>query len=1313
MCTYVWRGLFCFGLSVWATSVAAIPSPELIIGSAASVSQLFGMGAAVLGGGAVLARRQLKSKAAAKSMRRFKYAVIALVLVCLGLAAANVYQYQTHSAQELAHLQSTLSRPAVIHDATLKELSFSDQTKNELSISTDEVDALIRSDQPVTLIDVRETAENSMGTIPGARHIRFPDVDPNADIFHNGPVVLLCHNGNRSSETCAKLAALGIDCRFIEGGIEKWIVEQRPFSDPNVRGLADLRAIPAYPNKTVLFNTPDIHALIETDTPVFVDVRYPGDFATGHLPGAINIPLRAAGTEQLNAMIAQLPDAPIVAACYDRRGCFISQVLGYELAQKGFDFRGRYTVPWEYFVPPATKPHVAEFMAHANRSLWQKSIDVVAAALIFAGDRIGFLTAVGALALVTRILILPVALKSERDQIVLKAKRNELNAIKHAYKEDPAQKAEQLREFYNTHGVTPMRNALALLFLPITMIGISAVQKTSDGQVGLAWIDNLGQPDPAFVLPAVAAVLGVIYLLQSFAGSMRRNALITVLGFVGVFGLSFALSAGASFYLIVALGLLILQRLWVQDTLRLWAGAIAKMFKRSAPPLTVSLSATEQLKGHGNKALRLSQIAAAKLPVPDGFVIPYSTILEFERNPKVLSDLRSKAVAVFGDQAVAVRSSASAEDGENQSFAGVFDSCLNVKPKDIEQAILRVAQSFKSQHAADYADGGGGNILVQRMVNAEFAGVLFTQNPTHPAQQILEWVKGTADDLVSGKVNPETVILGRLSGRIIAGSAPIDFAPLMKMAMRIEQIFGAPQDIEWVFEKGHFQIVQTRDITTPPAQTPVVTEWGNLVAHAQGRNLDDVFLEIDEMCETLPRPTPLSLSYMQRLWGWGGSVHLACENLGLTYRVSKQSPSHLRTIFGRLYVDKNLQSDRHVAMTRSVQKRLQKDPYEIENTYRNEILPHLAHQISVLEATAFCDMPSDVLRQQIVDMFETYISDIHVPVEQVNIVASYFVQSAQISAKRSGENLANIMSAKSELTPYGVLRFAGEMTVDERREVLRNHFGHRAPYDYELSDPRYGDNDDMMEVLVAASHVPDPKPARHKGRLTSELQEALARAESYQSLKDVAKHYSLGFLAQIKRAVDAFDQQLGLDGLAHYWTLDDLALPIETLKSQRLILERRRSERSTLLDMPALPVKLTPWHMEKASCPVTPEQSNQNGWSGTVVSGGKSAVGKIVKMSAKDADAGQSIIGFEQGDVLVCPYVHPSWIGHVIKAGAVVTEVGGWLSHMAIIAREHDVLMLVGVTGLETLESGIQVIVKPDGSIEPVQTEDHKIMAVG
>lgn len=453
------------------------------------------------------------------------------MLAALALAMLNYWQFTTQRAAEQARLQATLVRPAQfdgtkIKDAALKETSFSRQSDHPLAMST--ADAAAALDDGQTLFyDIRETGENAMGTLPGATHIRFPDFLQSRPVQPGQKVVLFCHNGNRSSETCAKLAAMGIDCSFIAGGIEKWIVEGRDFSDTDVKTLSDLRAIPEYPGRDVLLSTADFTDLMNTEDLQIVDTRYPGDFDAGHLPGAVNIPIRKMTTADLMQRISELdPSKPTLAACYDRRSCFMSQVLGLELAQKGFDFRGRYTLPWEYFIAPAPKPHVQAWLADQQSGLWDKAISALAAALLWVHERSHILLGLLALSLITRIMILPVALKSERDQITTNDTADEMKALKERLADDPVRKARAVQAFYADKGLTPMRNLTALLFLPVMMLGVSAAQEASASlQTPFLWMADLGAADPLFILPVLFCALAAVYLLWAVAKTPRQKTL--------------------------------------------------------------------------------------------------------------------------------------------------------------------------------------------------------------------------------------------------------------------------------------------------------------------------------------------------------------------------------------------------------------------------------------------------------------------------------------------------------------------------------------------------------------------------------------------------------------------------------------------------------------------------------------------------------------------------------------------------------------------------------------------------------------------
>ena len=355
-------------------------------------------------------------------------------------------------------------------DEDLKETSYGEQAHSPRGISTGQMETLLEEKQHglegnEVILDVREPAETATGMFPNATPVRFPDFLKKPFSLAGKRAILYCDNGNRSFETCQKLAALGIDCRFMVGGLQKWLAEHRPFAGKQETSLADFRALPRYRNRDVLLDTPDVHKLVAQGA-IFVDVRYPGEFGSYHLPGAIDLPVRPTPTAELNARIAALPHRPIVAPCYDTRSCFYAQVLGSLVSQAGRDFRGRYTVPWEYFIPDPPRPYLLNYLHRMHESWWGRLVDLLASVLNKSANVIGFLPVIILLAMVSRLSVLPFSVKAERDQIASRRLSDDVDELKRRLGGDPRRMARAMRAFYAQHGLTPLRNLLGLLFLP-------------------------------------------------------------------------------------------------------------------------------------------------------------------------------------------------------------------------------------------------------------------------------------------------------------------------------------------------------------------------------------------------------------------------------------------------------------------------------------------------------------------------------------------------------------------------------------------------------------------------------------------------------------------------------------------------------------------------------------------------------------------------------------------------------------------------------------------------------------------------------
>ena len=212
-----------------------------------------------------------------------------------------------------------------------------------------------------------------------------------------------------------------------------------------------------------------------------------------------------------------------------------------------------------------------------------------------------------------------------------------------------------------------------------------------------------------------------------------------------------------------------------------------------------------RLEDKGNKAYRLAQMRAAGMPVPDGVLLTPDFMSRMAAAPVETRERELDWIwRRLGGVQLAVRSSGSGEDGANHSFAGVFESVIDVDRAGLEAAIARVQASFEAARVSSYLHfAGAGNVLVQRMVAAEYSGVLFTRDPSMGGLSMVEMVEGTAENLVSGMVRPQTYRFGRITKKPFGReSAPIDLAPLLALGDAAERLFGRAQDIEWTYRDG-------------------------------------------------------------------------------------------------------------------------------------------------------------------------------------------------------------------------------------------------------------------------------------------------------------------------------------------------------------------------------------------------------------------------------------------------------------------------------------------------------------------------------
>ncbi|MBK9074753.1 MAG: hypothetical protein IPL77_07170 [Flavobacteriales bacterium] len=204
--------------------------------------------------------------------------------------------------------------------------------------------------------------------------------------------------------------------------------------------------------------------------------------------------------------------------------------------------------------------------------------------------------------------------------------------------------------------------------------------------------------------------------------------------------------------------------------------------------------------------------------------------------PSLSTELQ--AIESLGARRVAVRSSGSFEDAKSESWAGQFDSFLDVPPQAVAEAIKKCWASYFNSRALTYGPDRYGKgktirfaVIVQEMVRSTKSGVAFSCDPMDldMSKVSIEGSRGTGSALVSGRITPERILADKKLGIVLRDPAGLsastffslsEISTLATTVSRIEQLWMRPVDVEWAFARRELFILQCRPITRAMREVP-------------------------------------------------------------------------------------------------------------------------------------------------------------------------------------------------------------------------------------------------------------------------------------------------------------------------------------------------------------------------------------------------------------------------------------------------------------------------------------------------------------
>ena len=322
----------------------------------------------------------------------------------------------------------------------------------------------------------------------------------------------------------------------------------------------------------------------------------------------------------------------------------------------------------------------------------------------------------------------------------------------------------------------------------------------------------------------------------------------------------------------------------------------------------------------GGKAWNLARMLQAGLPVPPGFCVLASAYSASGAVPDALASDVLTAYELLGGGPVAVRSSATDEDGSDASFAGQQDTFLNVEGGDaLIAAVGDCWESMAGARAEAYRQnigGAGGEhamaVVIQQMIPAETAGVLFTRGPWDESLMVLEAARGLGDRVVSGDVDPDRYILRRESLSLTECELPSpdaercitpdEVSALARVGMDIEALFGHACDIEWALRQGEISILQARPITAGAgdAQGARLREEERERLRAIASPRGTIWSRYN-LSEALPAPTPMTWSMVGPALSGSGGLGMAYRDLGFLPGAAVLDTPPIDLICGRTY----------------------------------------------------------------------------------------------------------------------------------------------------------------------------------------------------------------------------------------------------------------------------------------------------------------------------------------------------------------------------------------------------------------------------
>ena len=735
----------------------------------------------------------------------------------------------------------------------------------------------------------------------------------------------------------------------------------------------------------------------------------------------------------------------------------------------------------------------------------------------------------------------------------------------------------------------------------------------------------------------------------------------------------------------------------------------------------ISLNSQLDASQVGNKAANLSKLKNWGYSVPDGWVLPPGDDLE----PLI------KFLQPSVSQPLAVRSSVVGEDSESASAAGQYATILNVTSREeLEAAIIDCHASYNNPAAARYRqdrqqEDTSMAVLIQKQIRGVFSGVAFSRDPVDRLDSavVIEALPGNPTQIVSGQATPQQyrVYLPTYTGEKETsptkiegkGSIPQELIEkVASIAREIEDLYhGIPQDIEWTYDGEQLWLLQTRPITT---LQPI---WTRKIAA--------------EVIPGLIRPLTWSINRPLTCGVWGEifTLVLGKRDRGLDFKQTATlhySQAYFNaTLLGEIFRRMGLPPESLEFLTRGA--KLSKPPFSstlsnlpgllrllgrewnLEQDFDLEQKNIFAATLSQLNSQPPSQLSAEALLARIEKILSvlnkaTYYSilaplslAVRQAILKVKDTELDNTQTPEVESLRSLADLADdvrnlLPIERSDCNYCRASLFANLAEIPDGKSVLEQFdrwlecYGYLSEVATDIAVPRWKEDPRTVrelftQLLISEDQIREVKSKKRSQAKSWKVQLVQKRlnlkAQVTKVYSQLLAHLRWSFLALEKIWLDSGRlSETGDIFFLEFSEIQDLLADSDSEVRGRLpqLIRQRRIQLEEHQKLTSVPYVVYGNPPPSASVRFSSSLPLKQQLRGIGASPGQ------VEGRVKILRNLQGLTQIDRETILVVPYTDSGWAPMLARAGGIIAEVGGRLSHGAIVAREYGIPAVMDVS---------------------------------